>query len=119
MRQHRATSSSAPGEPARRPDGLRRARWAAWACPSEGQGLPGHLRRLLGYLRPAALAAAGRSSLLAVLSTVFSIVGPKILGQATTKLFEGCMAKLQGVPGAAIDFAYIGQHPAASWSCST
>ena len=38
-------------------------------------------------------------------STVFSILGPKILGKATTKLFEGVMAKLSGT--GSIDFPAI------------
>jgi ATP-binding cassette subfamily B protein len=46
---------------------------------------------------------------LAILSTVFSVLGPKIMGEATTKLFEGLIAKMQGVPGAAMDFGFIGQ----------
>jgi len=44
---------------------------------------------------------------LAIGSTVASIVGPKILGKATTKLFEGVMAKIGGT--GTIDFTYIGQ----------
>jgi len=40
-------------------------------------------------------------------STVFSIVGPKVLGQATTKLFEGVMAQIAGT--GSIDFGYIGR----------
>nr|WP_237179019.1 ABC transporter ATP-binding protein [Paenibacillus sp. MMS18-CY102] len=64
------------------------------------------LRRLIRYLHP------HRGALLvvlltAVLSTVFSILGPKILGNATTKLFEGLMAKKNGIAGAAIDFDAI------------
>jgi len=43
----------------------------------------------------------------AVASTIFSIVGPKILGQATTKLFEGIVGQISGT-GPGIDFAYIG-----------
>ncbi len=39
-------------------------------------------------------------------SAVFSIVGPKILGQATTKLFEGAMGKITG-SGVGIDFSAI------------
>jgi len=39
-------------------------------------------------------------------SAVFSIVGPKILGQATTKLFEGAMGKIAG-SGVGIDFSAI------------
>jgi len=42
-----------------------------------------------------------------VASTVFSIAGPKILGQATTKLFEGVMAQIAGT--GSIDFIYIGR----------
>ncbi|MFL6558550.1 MAG: ABC transporter ATP-binding protein, partial [Bacillus sp. (in: firmicutes)] len=45
----------------------------------------------------------------AIISTIFAIVSPKIMGKATTKLFEGLMMKLRGVPGAKIDFEYIGQ----------
>lgn len=45
----------------------------------------------------------------AILSTVFMIAGPKIMGNAITKLFEGAYGKLKGVPGAAIDFNGIGQ----------
>ena len=68
----------------------------------------GTLRRLLTYLKPR------RNQLLAVffaaiLSTIFMIVGPKIMGTAITELFEGAYGKLQGVPGAAIDFDKIGQ----------
>ena len=44
---------------------------------------------------------------LAILSTIFAIVGPKILGLATTKLFEGIMQMISGT-GAGIDFGYIG-----------
>ncbi len=46
--------------------------------------------------------------LFAVASTVFSIAGPKILGQATTKLFEGVMEQIAGT-GSGIDFNYIGR----------
>lgn len=43
----------------------------------------------------------------AIASTIFAIVGPKILGNATTKLFEGVMAQLSG-SDEGIDFDYIG-----------
>ena len=43
----------------------------------------------------------------AVASTAANIAGPKILGNATTKLFEGVMAQLSG--SGSIDFGYIGQ----------
>ncbi|MDF2519453.1 MAG: Xenobiotic-transporting ATPase [Clostridia bacterium] len=43
----------------------------------------------------------------AAASALFSIAGPKILGKATTNLFEGLMGKLTGT-GTGIDFEYIG-----------
>lgn len=72
----------------------------------------GTLKRLIAYLRPQ------RVQLLivmafAVLSTVFNIVGPKILGKATTRLLEGVVSKFvayrmhQTAPS--IDFVYIGR----------
>ena len=45
--------------------------------------------------------------ILAAASTVFTIAGPKILGQATTRLFEGVMGLITGT-GTGIDFTYIG-----------
>ena len=45
--------------------------------------------------------------LFAIASTIFSIVGPKILGKATTRLFEGIVAQFAGT-GNGIDFVYIG-----------
>lgn len=68
----------------------------------------GALRRLLSYLQPR------RNHLIAVffaaiLSTVFSIIGPKIMGDAITELFEGAYGKVTGVSGATIDFGIIGQ----------
>lgn len=43
----------------------------------------------------------------AVASTIFAIVGPKILGKATTRLFEGVIGKISGST-TGIDFKYIG-----------
>ncbi len=81
-----------------------------------GMGMPvqkaknfkGTLRRLVGYLRPQ------RFKLLAVfftaiLSTAFAIYSPKVLGEATTKLFEGMMGRINGDPNAHFDLAGIWQ----------
>ncbi|WP_420632417.1 ABC transporter ATP-binding protein [Candidatus Leptofilum sp.] len=43
----------------------------------------------------------------AVASTVFNIVGPKVLGNATTALFDGVLAEIAGT--GSIDFDYIGR----------
>jgi ATP-binding cassette subfamily B protein len=66
----------------------------------------GTLFRLLGYFEPEKFLLL-IILFAAVLGTVFNIVGPKILGLATTKLFEGFTQKYQGVPGASVDFSYI------------
>jgi len=81
-----------------------------------GMGMPvqkakdfkGTLKRLVVYLKPYKLQLIS-VLITAIISTVFSIVSPKIMGKATTKLFEGLLMKLKGVPGAKIDFDYIGQ----------
>lgn len=62
--------------------------------------------RLIGYI------AQRKTQLIAVffvsiLSTVFMIFSPKILGLAITQLFNDMVEKMQGVPGAAINFIYI------------
>ncbi len=81
-----------------------------------GMGMPvekakdfkGTLKRLLGYLSPFKIQLVLVLAL-AILSTLFSIIGPKIMGNAITKLGDGVIAKLKHVPGAAIDFSAIGQ----------
>ena len=66
----------------------------------------GTVRRLLTYLRPHRFAML-MVLVFAVISTVFNIFSPQLLGRATTILFQGVMEKAQGVPGAAIDFAAL------------
>jgi ATP-binding cassette subfamily B protein len=66
------------------------------------------LRTFLSYLKPYRWQLA-IVVFFAVASTVFAIIGPRLMGNATTKLFEGAVAKAMHVPGAAIDFGYIGR----------
>jgi ATP-binding cassette subfamily B protein len=74
----------------------------------KAKNFKGSLKRLLAYLKPRMVPLIVVFAM-AALSTVFSIFAPKIMGHATTRLFEGIVAKMRHVPGAAIDFAYIGQ----------
>jgi ATP-binding cassette subfamily B protein len=67
----------------------------------------GTMTKLIEYL------GAYKTSILIVMlfavgSTIFTIAGPKILGEATTKLFEGVMEQIAGT-GAGIDFDFIGR----------
>ncbi|SHK37761.1 ABC transporter ATP-binding protein [Desulforamulus aeronauticus] len=72
----------------------------------KAKNFKGSLKRLLGYLKPYRMKLLF-VFVMAILSTAFSIVSPKIMGKATTKLFEGIMLKYQQVPGARVDFDYI------------
>ncbi|GAB2701389.1 ABC transporter ATP-binding protein [Paenibacillus thermoaerophilus] len=108
VRQHRQSGRAGQG-----PGGAA----GVFGPPGRGpgmMGMPGQkaknfkaaLRRLIGYMKPHRI-ALGVVCLTAVLSTVFAIVSPKLMGEATTKLFEGMMGKARREPGAAIDFAGI------------
>ena len=80
--------------------------------PMAGLGVPaqkarnfkGSLRRLAGYLAPhratlLVVVAAG------VISTLFSVIGPKLMGGVTTTIFEGYLSRRLG--GAGINFAAV------------
>ena len=64
------------------------------------------LKRVMRYLNPYKFRIS-IIFLMAILSTVFTIVSPKIIGKITNKIFEGLILKFKRVPGAAIDFDYI------------
>ena len=68
----------------------------------------GTLRRLIRYLAPQKLKFVV-VLIFAIASTAFSIVSPKIMGLATTKIGEGVMARAHGYHGAIFDFNYIGR----------
>ncbi len=66
----------------------------------------GTFKRLVKYLGKYNLLILG-VLLIAAASTVFSIFGPKILGQATTQLFQDVAAQIAGT-GSGVDYAAIG-----------
>ena len=68
--------------------------------------LKGSLKKILSYLGSYKLPIL-LVGIFAIFSTVFSVIGPKILGKATTALSEGLMKKIAGTGG--IDFTYIGK----------
>lgn len=85
--------------------------------PSIGHGGPGRkgspehakdfkktLNQLLSYLKQYKLAIFF-VIIFAIASTVFTIIGPKILGDITTEIFNGLMKKISNTGG--IDFTYI------------
>ena len=66
----------------------------------------GSLKKLILYMKKYRLRFAVML-VCAIAGTVFTIVGPRILGRATTQLFNGIVAKITGTGG--IDFQKIGQ----------
>lgn len=66
----------------------------------------GTMKNLFNYLKPFRISII-IVIIFAIGSAAFSIVGPKLLGEATTKIFEGLVDKVGG-GSSGIDFAYIG-----------
>jgi len=63
-------------------------------------------KRLVKYISPYKISLIV-VLITAILSTVFSIISPKIMGHITTKVFEDVIKKYRGIPNASIDFQYI------------
>lgn len=72
----------------------------------KAKNFKGTMKRLVSYLAKYKITIFF-VFLFAIASTVFTIIGPKILGLATTSLYEGVMAKIAGTGG--FDFTYIGR----------
>lgn len=83
----------------------RRGHGRGMAPAEKAQDFKGTMRKLADYVgryKAAILLVV----VFAVGGTVFSIVGPKILGKATTEIFAGLMGKVSG--GEGIDFGKVG-----------
>ena len=73
----------------------------------KAKNFKGTIRRLATYLRVYRIQFA-IVLLFAIASSVFGIFGPKLLGMATTKIFEGVLGQIEG-SSIGIDFDYIGK----------
>ena len=83
-------------------------RMGAVEKPRDFKGTVAKLARFLGRFKMLLIVAL----IFAIGSTVFNILGPKVLSGATTELFNGLVAKVQGTGG--IDFTLIGEILAAT-----
>lgn len=89
-------------EPTRRRRGMGRR-----GMPGEkAKDFKGTIRKLLKYMGFYKIAVVF-VMIFAIGSTIFNVIGPKILGNATTELFSGLMAKFSGTGG--IDFNKMGK----------
>ncbi len=90
----------------KRPRGGRGPGHGPGMMPAEkAKDFKGTVKKLLAYMGKFKVALVA-VMIFAIGSTIFNIVGPKILAKATTALFEGIMAKISGKGG--IDFEKIG-----------
>ncbi len=94
--KERENRPTRPGHGGRGPMGI----------PEKAKDFKGTVGKLLRHMGRYKL-AMGIVILFAIGSTIFSIIGPKILSRATTELFNGLVAKVSGTGG--IDFTKIGQ----------
>ncbi len=76
------------------------------ASTDKAKDFKGTIKKLWGYLSKYKIALI-IVVLFTIASTIFSVVGPKILGNATTELFNGVISKFSG--GVGIDFGKIGK----------
>ena len=86
----------------RRP-AMRRGRGPTFEKPKDFKGTFKKLLKYLMHFKAACVVVV----IAALCSTLFNVVGPKILGMATTELFAGVQHKLQGTGG--IEFGIIGK----------
>ena len=87
--------------PARRP---MRGPGAGMAPGEKAKDFKGSMKKLLAYIGKYKIAVF-IVFIMAVAATVFSVIGPKVMGKATTALAEGLMRKIARTGG--IDFSYI------------
>jgi len=71
----------------------------------KAKNFKGTMKKLISYLKPFT-ASIIIVIIFAVGSAAFSIIGPKVLGKATTNIFKGLVGKITG-SGVGIDFEYI------------
>lgn len=90
-----------------RPRGFRQGPGGMMLGNEKAKDFKGTMKKLLKYLSEFKMSIF-IVLIFAIASTIFSVVGPKILGKATTKLFEGLLSKVSNT-GKGIDFNYIGR----------
>lgn len=80
--------------------------WGRGGANEKAKDFKGTLKKLLHYMSVFKVQMAF-IVIFAICGTVFDIVGPKILGKATTEIYNGLVSKVSG--GSGMDFGRIGQ----------
>ncbi len=109
MMRSRSTSPDRKTDSGPKPDRgpIGRGGHMAMMSGEKATDFKGTMTKLIEYL------GAYKTSIVIVMifavgSTIFTIAGPKLLGEATTRLFEGVMEQIAGT-GTGIDFDFIGR----------
>ena len=85
----------------------RRGGFGRGLAPTEkAKDFQGSMKKLMGYMEKYRVRLF-LMLIFAIGGTIFSIIGPTILGDATTEIFNGLVAKINGTGG--IDFGKVGQ----------
>lgn len=84
----------------------RRGPGGGMAPAEKAKNFKGSISKLMQYIGRYKIAILA-VMIMSAASTVFTVIGPKVLGKATTGLSEGLMKKITGTGG--IDFSYIGR----------
>ena len=84
----------------------RRGPGGGMAPAEKAKNFKGSISKLMQYIGRYKIAILA-VMIMAAASTVFTVIGPKVLGKATTGLSEGLIKKITGTGG--IDFSYIGR----------
>ena len=84
----------------------RRGPGGGMAPAEKAKNFKGSISKLMQYIGRYKIAILA-VMIMAAASTLFTVIGPKVLGKATTGLSEGLMKKITGTGG--IDFSYIGR----------
>ncbi len=87
-------------------DGLKIGKAGAMMPGEKARDFKGTMKKLINHLSVYKFSII-TVFIFAIASASFSIAGPKFLGNATTKIFEGVMAKIAGTGN--VDFNYIGR----------
>ncbi|RDY27216.1 ABC transporter ATP-binding protein [Romboutsia weinsteinii] len=93
--------------PRKGPGGMGMGMGPMGGSTAKAKDFKGTMKKLIEHLRPYRFAML-LVVIFAIGSAAFSIIGPKILGNATTKIFEGLVSKVSQ-SGGGIDFTSIGR----------
>src|SRR5690625_4649546 len=108
MSNQRNSQNTQQSRPRQHPFGGRRGGPAVGMAFEKPRDFAGTFKRLIQHMRPHYWMLV-LVFVLATFSTLFNVISPRIMGNATTILFDGFMERMEGIPGGGVDFSAIGR----------